>query len=928
MIENVQIATRAADVTKLRPPQDSDKQTGVFFIFLCSLSVKMACLSSTCWKPLTILTENDRVPGSKFDREPEHYTVEQLKRWLKCRGMKLSGKRDELVTQVSDCIKKGSHRVLDVSIDQGKWFAAKVIKDNQEVIVDKSIKSKLSFVPTVPVSGWRTFQSQDIPVLFNYGHIYYYALESIKTVVTESGHQDDEDEEGLGHMTAKPLKNGRKYVDSGFVHDMMDTKTEEHYFLKAHVWPSMRNELPNNVLIILSVSSGAVIHASCDPCKVSALGRCSHVVAVLFSLLDHVNEQRPTISTSCTSKECSWNKGKKRDKNPERLSEVKYPSKRKLSSTHVIDFDPRPKSFRRVTSSHINGLLRDLQSISQKCNEISMWETQLEIKYEDYQLEDVNLDHLMNNTAAILQSLTPSKLKQIEGTDLQSANERWYCERWCRLTASQCLSACRIGRLVLDGDPNADVRAFKFISSHIWGINREPFQSYWMRYGLESEPKAILKYEEQSNTVVCKSGLWVNPNYPFLGCSPDGIVGEDGLLEIKSLKIFKHSTIESVVEKWSTLPKVVKQGQCFITEDGQCILKSSHDYYYQIQMQLLVTERIFCDFVLYAENGPVSIERIYQNEHVINEIIKCLTALWKRVVAPELYEMRVPRNLLPFILPENINKLFLSTYAHNNVEMDIKSDTSIPSNSNDEMDIKSVTDTSSHTNDEMEVADCLINTLNMIQTDSKLINAGIVQNVPVVDTLVIFPWGGVTSESITLHNTCPIDNWLMIFQVLVKSKRLDLSTLPETGQIIQNALNLIDSHHYADAKLAILPSKPTVISNIINLYGGESDFFIKHLNPYLKSTVRTTCNLNSCPKPFQSFDSSVIILGRPSLHNAQAQDWRTIYLSRQLMIGCLQVSHSVKGSLRISPQIQFHSQRRLASMKTGKNHRFRGSAQG
>ena len=763
----------------------------MFFIFLCCLSVKIACLSSTSWKPLTILTENDGVPGSKFDREPEHYTVEQLKRWLKCRGMKLSGKRDELVTRVSDCIKKGSHRVLDVSIDQGKWFAAKVIKENQEVIVDKSIKSKLSFVPTVPVSGWRTFQSQDIPVLFNYGHIYYYALESIKTVVTESGHQDDEDEEGLGHVTAKPLKNGRKYVDSGFVHDMMDTETEEHYFLKAHVWPSMRNELPHNVLIILSVSSGAVIHASCDPCKVSTLERCSHVVAVLFSLLDHVNGQGPTISTPCTSKECSWNKGKKRDKNPERLSEIKYPSKRKLSSTRVIDFDPRPKSFRRVTSSHINELLRDLQSISQKCNDISMWETQLEIKYEDYQLEDVNLDHLMNNTAAILQSLTPSKLKQIEGTDLQSANERWYCERLCRLTASQCLTACRIGRLVLDGD-------------------------------LESEPKAILEYEEQSNTVVCKSGLRVNPNYPFLGCSPDGIVGEDGLLEIKSLKIFKDSTIESVVEEWSTLPKVVKQEQCFIIEDGQCILKSSYDYYYQIQMQLLVTERIFCDFVLYAENGPVSIERIYQNEHVINKIIKCLTALWKRVVAPELYEMRVPRNLLPFILPENINKLFLSTYAHSNVEMGIKSDTSIPSNSNDEMDIKSVTDISSHTNDEMEVADCLINTLNMIQTDSKLINAGIVQNVPVVDTLVIFPWGGVTSEGITLHNTCPIDNWLMIFQVLVKSKRLDLSTLPETGKIIQNALNLIDSHHYADAKLAILPSKPTVISNIINLYGGES----------------------------------------------------------------------------------------------------------
>ena len=53
----------------------------------------------------TVLTEEDDVPGSKFEREPEEYTVDQLKRWLKCRGLKLSGKRDELLKRVSDCIK-------------------------------------------------------------------------------------------------------------------------------------------------------------------------------------------------------------------------------------------------------------------------------------------------------------------------------------------------------------------------------------------------------------------------------------------------------------------------------------------------------------------------------------------------------------------------------------------------------------------------------------------------------------------------------------------------------------------------------------------------------------------------------------------------------------------------------------------------------
>ena len=129
-------------------------------------------------------------------------------------------------------------------------------------------------------------------------------------------------------MTDKPLTHGRKYVTSGYVHDMMDTKSDKHYFLRAHVWPSMRNELPHNVIIILSVTSGAVIHVSCQPCKLSELGRCSHVVSLLLTLLDHVEEHGPTLSTPCTSQECSWNKGKKKEKQPKRISDTNYPTKK------------------------------------------------------------------------------------------------------------------------------------------------------------------------------------------------------------------------------------------------------------------------------------------------------------------------------------------------------------------------------------------------------------------------------------------------------------------------------------------------------------------------------------------------------------------------------------------------------------------------
>ena len=54
----------------------------------------------------TVLTDEDDVPGSKFEREPEEYTVGQLKRRLKCRGLKFSGRRDELLKRVSDLYQK------------------------------------------------------------------------------------------------------------------------------------------------------------------------------------------------------------------------------------------------------------------------------------------------------------------------------------------------------------------------------------------------------------------------------------------------------------------------------------------------------------------------------------------------------------------------------------------------------------------------------------------------------------------------------------------------------------------------------------------------------------------------------------------------------------------------------------------------------
>lgn len=66
-------------------------------------------VASSSAQSFTILTKDDGIPGSKFEKEPEEYTVEQLKRWLKCRGLKQSGKRGELLNRVRDCIASGEY---------------------------------------------------------------------------------------------------------------------------------------------------------------------------------------------------------------------------------------------------------------------------------------------------------------------------------------------------------------------------------------------------------------------------------------------------------------------------------------------------------------------------------------------------------------------------------------------------------------------------------------------------------------------------------------------------------------------------------------------------------------------------------------------------------------------------------------------------
>ena len=185
------------------------------------------------------------------------------------------------------------------------------------------------------------------------------------------------------------------------------------------------------------------------------------------------------------------------------------------------------------------------------------------------------------------------------------------------------------------------------------------------------------------------------------------------------------------------------------------------------------------------------------------------------MIAPEIFEMLVPRNLHPLILPNEIedvvsNDITLSecSGAASNlsvtaiqVQTDSR-DNSLLYENNLTAERKEVPDNSdNYTAEELEVAKLLASSL----TDNFIAPSSGEGN-----NLVFFPWAGTTSNGFQLVNTCPVDNWLMIFQALVKSERVNLDELNVTGQVISNALNLINQDRYSDAKVEILPHRPRV----------------------------------------------------------------------------------------------------------------------
>lgn len=121
----------------------------------------------------------------------------------------------------------------------------------------------------------------------------------------------------------------------------------------------------------------------------------------------------------------------------------------------------------------------------------------------------------------------------------------------------------------------------------------------WTERGNELEAEAILFYEMQKGIETEEVGFVTNHG---IGCSPDRFVGDDGLLEIKC-------------------PKASTQIK-YLLED-----KLEAKYIPQIQGQLYVTGRKWCDWLAYSDELPSIIIRVERDEQYITSLSGALQKL-------------------------------------------------------------------------------------------------------------------------------------------------------------------------------------------------------------------------------------------------------------------------------------------------------------
>ena len=490
---------------------------------------------------------------------------------------------------------------------------------------------------------------------------------------------------GMSHEKLKAFKSLDGYNQfingwvSGVVVTVVPNTRPKIYLFTSQVKHSQRlSDTPLKVWVAVE-ENGEVLCAHCN-CMAGLGEVCSHVAALLFTAEANTQVKNRTSSTSLP---CAWLPPSFQTVPFAQVADIDFTtprSKRKATARELnednvnTDEDDNDVSANVVaaSSSSISSNLKPQESAIAKFFRQLSTKTSgkpvilsLVPEYADayipktltsnfprplselFDPNTVNLtfDELLTKCEEVYDTftITRDEVKVVEAnTRKQAKCGIWFHQRAGRVTASKFKNAVRT-------DPTQP--SVSLIKSICYPTRS--FKSAACEYGCKHENNARKEYEyamkqQHQSFSVKESGLILDPMYPFVGASPDGIITctccGTGVLEIKCPYSCKNKGLKEVSEEKS----------CFflrVTETGHLELKDNHQYFYQVQLQMKLCNTSYCDFVVWSKNQGILVQRLFPDAEFIERALKQVENFIKCGILPELVsnwytKSRVPSKVL------------------------------------------------------------------------------------------------------------------------------------------------------------------------------------------------------------------------------------------------------------------------------------------
>jgi len=180
---------------------------------------------------------------------------------------------------------------------------------------------------------------------------------------------------------------------------------------------------------------------------------------------------------------------------------------------------------------------------------------------------------------------------------MEQGTDEWFNARIGKVTASRVSDL--MAKTKTGYSASRDNYMAQLVCENLTKTKAEGFTNAAMEWGMEQEPFARAAYEAKTGVMVEEVGFVPHPLIEWAGASPDGLVGPDGLVEIKC-------------------PNTATMIDTLLTG------KVPGKYNIQMQFQMACTGRYWCDYVVFDPRMPAKaqlfIKRVFRDDAFIQEM--------------------------------------------------------------------------------------------------------------------------------------------------------------------------------------------------------------------------------------------------------------------------------------------------------------------